>query len=90
MRKLIDDWNELLIYEKVFYILGLVFGVTTIVLGIISLCGTVNVALMVLSGAIMVLCLAIRFWRKQKGAAICYLCTSVFMILAVIISLSLR
>ena len=85
MKKLIADWNELFTYEKVFRILTFVFAVATMVLAIMSLGDAANMALMEFCSGMMLLCQGIQLWRKQKGTAIFSLCTSVFILLAVMI-----
>ena len=85
MKRLIKDWDELLTYEKVFRTLTLVFAAATMVLAIMSFNDAADMAIMEFCSGMMLLCQGIQLWRKQKGTAIFSLCTSVFILLVVII-----
>ena len=85
MKKLIKDWDELLPYEKVFRILTMVFAVATMAIAILSLCDADDMAIMEFCIGMTLLCQGVHLWRKQKGTAIFSLCTSVFILLVVIV-----
>ena len=87
MKRWIKDWDDLLTYEKVFHMLGLIFSVTTIILAALSLLGLVPYWIMMFGLAAIQLCQAVYSWRNQRQIGILGLCAGTLVLAAMMVML---
>ena len=84
-----------MLYEKLFRVIGILFGCTAIVFGVLAVLQVfdlINANFMFLPWALILLggenfCNAVYTWRNSKGAAIVAVCCGVFVIVCAIVAI---
>lgn len=91
------NWKKMRPFEIAFRVMGIIFGCTAIMLGVLAILqifDVINANFLFLPWALIFLggenlCNTVYTWRKSRGAAIVALCCGIFVIICAIIGLVL-